>query len=153
MPRTGKRRRKSSAEEKKSLILNSAVRVFSEKGFHRCRISDIANQAGVAYGLVYHYFENKQEILQTIFEKNWGLLTKVIDTVEEQTDDLNQKLLLITSFMLDAYKLAPDIIQVMVMEIARSSKFLQKPKIEAFERSPPTWNRSSWPTASSASSS
>ena len=63
MPRTEKRRRKSSAEEKKSLILNSAVRVFSQKGFHRCRISDIANEAGVAYGLVYHYFENKQEIL------------------------------------------------------------------------------------------
>lgn len=134
MPRTEKRRRKSSAEEKKSLILNSAVRVFSQKGFHRCRISDIANEAGVAYGLVYHYFENKQEILHTIFEKNWGLLTKVIDTVEEQTDDLGQKLLLITSFMLDAYKLAPDIIQVMVMEIARSSKFLQKPKIDAFEK-------------------
>jgi len=134
MPKTEKRRRKSSAEEKKSLILNSAVKVFSQKGFHRCRISDIANEAGVAYGLVYHYFENKQEILQTIFEKNWGLLTKVIDTVEEQTDDLSQKLLLITSFMLDAYKLAPDIIQVMVMEIARSSKFLKKPKIEAFEK-------------------
>jgi TetR/AcrR family fatty acid metabolism transcriptional regulator len=134
MPTTEKRRKKSSAEEKKSLILHSAVRVFSQKGFHRCRISDIANQAGVAYGLVYHYFENKQEILHTIFEKNWGLLTKVIDTVEEQTDDLEQKLLLITSFMLDAYKLAPDIIQVMVMEIARSSKFLKKPKIEAFEK-------------------
>jgi TetR/AcrR family fatty acid metabolism transcriptional regulator len=134
MPRTEKRRRKSSAEEKKGLILNSAVRVFSQKGFHRCRISDIANEAGVAYGLVYHYFENKQEILHTIFEKNWGLLTKVIDTVEEQTDDLPKKLLLITSFMLDAYKLAPDIIQVMVMEIARSSKFLKKPKIEAFEK-------------------
>ncbi len=134
MPTAEKRRRKSSAAEKKSLILNSAVRVFSQKGFHRCRISDIANQAGVAYGLVYHYFENKQEILHTIFEKNWGLLTKVIDTVEEQTDDLEQKLLLVTSFMLDAYKLAPDIIQVMVMEIARSSKFLKKPKIEAFEK-------------------
>jgi TetR/AcrR family fatty acid metabolism transcriptional regulator len=134
MPITEKKRRKPSAEEKKSLILASAVRVFSQKGFHRCRISDIANEAGVAYGLVYHYFENKQEILHNIFEKNWGLLTKVIDTVEEQTDDLQKKLLLIVSFMLDAYKLAPDIIQVMVMEIARSSKFLKKPKIEAFEK-------------------
>ena len=127
------RKRSASTQEKRRSILNAAVRVFSQKGFHRCRISDIASEAGVAYGLVYHYFENKEEILNSIFDENWGLLAKVIETVDEQTDSLEEKLRAVVDFILDAYRLVPDVIQVMVMEIARSSKFLKKPKIEAFE--------------------
>ena len=133
-PRKAKKR-KTSAHEKRRLILNAAVRVFAQKGFHRCRISDIANEAGVAYGLVYHYFEHKEAILNTIFDENWGLFTKVLETLKEQPDPLEKKLLAVVSMALDAYKLFPDIIQVIVMEIARSSKLLKKPKIEAFERS------------------
>ncbi len=128
------RKRSASTQEKRRTILNAAVRVFSQKGFHRCRISDIATEAGVAYGLVYHYFENKEEILNSIFDENWGLLAKVIETVEEQTESLEEKLRSVVDFILDAYRLVPDVIQVMVMEIARSSKFLKKPKIEAFEQ-------------------
>jgi len=134
MAKTQKRKRKSSTQEKRRQILNAAVRVFSQKGFHRCRISDIASEAEVAYGLVYHYFKNKEEILNTIFDENWGLLVKLIDNVEEQTDDLEGKLKLIVSLILDSYRMFPEIIQVIVMEIARSSKFLKKPKIEAFEK-------------------
>jgi AcrR family transcriptional regulator len=130
-----KKKGNSSAQEKRRIILHAAVRVFSQKGFHRCRISDIASEAQVAYGLVYHYFDNKEEILNSIFDENWGMLTKVIETVDEQPGkSLEQKLKAITDFVLDAYRLAPDVIQVVVMEIARSSKFLKKPKIDAFEK-------------------
>jgi TetR/AcrR family transcriptional regulator, fatty acid metabolism regulator protein len=134
MSRNEKKNRKNSTQEKRRQILNAAVQVFAQKGFHRCRISDIASQANVAYGLVYHYFENKEEILNSIFDENWGLLNKVIDTAAEQSDDLKTQLLAIVSFICDAYHLAPEIIQVMVIEIARSSKFLKKPKIDAYEK-------------------
>jgi TetR/AcrR family transcriptional regulator, fatty acid metabolism regulator protein len=129
-----KRTRKTSTEKKKRQILNAAVRVFAQKGFHRCRISDIAKEASVAYGLVYHYFENKEEILNSIFDENWGLLVKVIDTAAEQNTSLEKQLLAIVSVICDAYHVAPDIIHVMVIEIARSSKFLKTPKIEAYEK-------------------
>lgn len=132
---TRKKKGNSTAQEKRRIILNAAVRVFSKKGFHRCRISDIASEAQVAYGLVYHYFDNKEEILNSIFDENWGMLTKVIETVDEQSSDgLEGKLRSIVDFILDAYRLAPDVIQVVVMEIARSSKFLKRPKIDAFEK-------------------
>ena len=134
MPSDSKKKRKTTTEEKRRLILHAAVRVFAQKGFHRCRISDIASEAKVAYGLVYHYFDNKEAILNSIFDENWGLLSQLIDTVEQEPGGLEHKLLRIVSFILDAYQLAPEIIQVMVMEIARSSKFLKRPKIEAFER-------------------
>ncbi|MBN2492946.1 MAG: TetR/AcrR family transcriptional regulator [Deltaproteobacteria bacterium] len=129
-----KRKQRSATQEKRRLILSAAVRVFAKKGFHRCRISDIAAEAEVAYGLVYHYFENKEDILNSIFDENWGMLAKVIENVEEQSNELDAKLQAIVDFILDAYRLVPDILQVMVMEIARSSKFLKKPKIEAFEQ-------------------
>ncbi len=130
-----RKKNNTSAQEKRRIILNAAVRVFSQKGFHRCRISDIASEAQVAYGLVYHYFENKEEILNSIFDENWGMLTKVIETVDEQPDhSLEDKLKAMVDFILDAYRLVPDVIQVVVMEIARSSKFLKKPKIDAFEK-------------------
>ena len=134
MATTQKNKRKSLALEKQRIILKAAIRVFAQKGFHRCRISDIANEAKVAYGLVYHYFKNKEEILNSIFDENWGLVNKAIDTVQEQTDDLEKQLLAIVSVMLDAYRVAPDIIQVIVMEIARSSKLLKEPRIDAFEK-------------------
>ncbi len=130
-----RKKNKHSATEKRRHILKAAIKVFSKKGFHRCRISDIANEANVAYGLVYHYFENKEEILNSIFDENWGMLTKVVETVDEQPDlSLQDKLTAIVEFLLGAYRLAPDIIQVVVMEISRSSKFLKKPKIDAFEK-------------------
>ena len=53
--------------DKRRLILDAAVRVFARQGFHACRVSDIADEAGVAYGLVYHYFGSKEEILNTLF--------------------------------------------------------------------------------------
>ena len=51
--RTSRRR---AAQDKRRVILDAAVRVFARQGFHACRVSDIADEAGVAYGLVYHYF-------------------------------------------------------------------------------------------------
>jgi len=52
---------------KRARILEAATRVFASRGYHGARVSDIAREAGIAYGLVYHYFRNKEEILDTIF--------------------------------------------------------------------------------------
>ncbi len=51
--------------EKYQRILDAAVAVFAEKGFHVARVADIASRAGVADGTVYLYFKNKEEILMT----------------------------------------------------------------------------------------
>ena len=48
--------RAAAVEDKRALIRSAAVRAFAKKGYHACRVSDIAEEAGVAYGLVYHYF-------------------------------------------------------------------------------------------------
>ena len=72
----------SAASDKRRQILDAAVSVFARQGFHACRVSDIADEAGVAYGLVYHYFASKDEILDTIFLERWGLMIEVIEQVD-----------------------------------------------------------------------
>ena len=71
-------RNEKLAAEKRRLILDAAVRVFARQGFNQCRVSDIADEAGVAYGLVYHYFRSKDEVLDTLFLERWNVMLEVI---------------------------------------------------------------------------
>ena len=66
------------AVDKRRVILDAAVRVFAREGFHTCRVSDIADEAGVAYGLVYHYFKSKDQVLDTLFLERWDVLLEAI---------------------------------------------------------------------------
>ena len=75
-------RNPQAAADKRRLILDAAVRVFARQGFHTCRVSDIADEAGVAYGLVYHYFRSKDEVLDTLFLERWNVLLEVIREVD-----------------------------------------------------------------------
>ncbi len=77
---------KAAAVDKRRLILDAAVRVFARQGFHSCRVADIADEAGVAYGLVYHYFQSKDEVLDTLFTERWDLLLAAIDEIDAPAD-------------------------------------------------------------------
>ena len=54
---------------RRSQILEAAARVFSEKGFHRATIRDVAEAAGIADGTIYNYFENKDALLLRILDR------------------------------------------------------------------------------------
>ena len=82
----------AAATERRRQILNAAVRVFARQGFHTCRVSDIADEAGVAYGLVYHYFSSKEEILDTLFSERWGLMLEAIDAADAAASSPREKL-------------------------------------------------------------
>ena len=75
-------RNPQGAIEKRRQILDAAIRTFARQGFHACRVSDIADEAGVAYGLVYHYFRSKDEVLDTLFLERWGVLLEAIREVD-----------------------------------------------------------------------
>ena len=70
--------RSIASEEKRRLILDAAVRVFARKGYHTCRVGDIAEEAGVAHGLLYHYFSSKEELLETVFRETWAELLEAV---------------------------------------------------------------------------
>ncbi|HEU4980309.1 MAG TPA: helix-turn-helix domain-containing protein, partial [Solirubrobacterales bacterium] len=62
------------APDKRRAILDAAITVFARQGFHSARVSDVAAEAGVAYGLVYHYFDSKDQMLNELFSERWSLL-------------------------------------------------------------------------------
>ena len=85
--------------DKRRLILDAAIIVFAREGFHGCRVSDIAKQANVAYGLVYHYFSSKDEVLDTLFTERWSLLLEAIGEVDAREAPVREKLREVASFI------------------------------------------------------
>jgi TetR/AcrR family transcriptional regulator, fatty acid metabolism regulator protein len=110
-----------AAVEKRRLILDAAVRVFARQGFNQCRVSDIADEAGVAYGLVYHYFRSKDEVLDTLFLERWNVLLGVIRELDGQDESAREKLLAITSFIVDSYRHDPELMKVIIVEVTRAA--------------------------------
>ncbi len=114
-------RNPQQAAEKRRLILDAAVRVFARQGFHTCRVSDIADEAGVAYGLVYHYFRSKDEVLDTLFLERWDILLDAIREVDGQDVAAREKLYAIASFIVDSYRHDQDLMKVIIVEVTRAA--------------------------------
>lgn len=112
----------AASVEKRRAILDAAVRVFAARGFNHCRVSDIADEAGVAYGLVYHYFKSKDGILDEVFLERWGLMLEVIE--EAQADDAltaRERLAKVATFIVESYGRHPDVMQVVIVEVTRQA--------------------------------
>ncbi len=109
------------APDKRRLILDAAVRVFARQGFHACRVSDIADEAGVAYGLVYHYFASKDEVLDTLFIERWEVMLELIREVDAEPLPVREKLGAIASFIIDSYRHDPDLMKVIIVEVTRAA--------------------------------
>ena len=99
--------RRGTSGEKRKLILDTAIRVFAEKGYPDTRISDIAKRAEIAYGLVYHYFKNKEEILDTIFFERWGEFIEEVRAIAGDDGPVEDKLLSIAEVILSAQRSRP----------------------------------------------
>jgi TetR/AcrR family fatty acid metabolism transcriptional regulator len=95
--------------------------VFARQGFHACRVSDIADEAGVAYGLVYHYFASKDEVLDTLFLERWNVMLELIRTVDGEKIPVRDKLRAIASFIVDSYRHDPDLMKVIIVEVTRAA--------------------------------
>ncbi len=111
--------------EKRRAILHAAVRVFAEKGYHGCRIADVARAAGVAYGLVYHYFRNKDELLESVFAEQWTILINALRAIDEGPGTSEEKLAGVCGFVLDVYKTAPTAVRVLILEVTRTPNALR----------------------------
>ncbi|MGH2972875.1 MAG: TetR/AcrR family transcriptional regulator [Gaiellaceae bacterium] len=118
--------RTTAAEEKRRVILDAAVRVFARKGFHASRVGDIAEEAGVAHGLLYHYFSSKDEVLETIFNEHWKALLERIHAVEASGEPPVEQLRGIVQAMFHGWRHEPDVVRVVIREIARSAEIGQR---------------------------
>ncbi len=111
----------SRENERRRTILRAAIDVFARKGYHGCRIADVAREAGVAYGLVYHYFKNKDELLETVVETGWsGFVSRLRAVAEDESTSLEQKVHGVADVAFEAYRVDPRAVKVLILEVARS---------------------------------
>ena len=113
--------RAKAVPDRRRAILDAAVRVFARQGFHACRVSDIADEAGVAYGLLYHYFPSKEEVLNTLFLERWGVMLDMIREVDREQIPVREKLGAIASFIVESYRHDPDLMKVIIVEVTRAA--------------------------------
>jgi TetR/AcrR family fatty acid metabolism transcriptional regulator len=113
--------RSTGQEDKRRLILDAAVRVFASKGYHASRVGDIAEEAGVAHGLLYHYFRSKEELLETISRETWRDVLDAVRSVEESDESARDRLGGIAKILLRSWRRDPNLVRVLVREVTRSS--------------------------------
>ena len=102
------------------------MRAFARKGYHACKVGEIATEAGVAYGLVYHYFGSKEEILQTIFRDTWTQMLARIEEMEAEGEPASVQVRKVTALLLRTWNRDPDLVRVLVREVTRSPEQLQQ---------------------------
>jgi AcrR family transcriptional regulator len=110
----------AAVEDKRRQLLDAAVRVFARKGFHASRVGDIAEEAGVAHGLLYHYFESKDQVLEAVFHENWSVLLARIASVEDTDEPSLDQLRHIAAILLRTWLHLPDVVRVVIREFGRS---------------------------------
>lgn len=110
-----------SAPDKRRAILDAAITVFARQGFHSARVSDVAAEAGVAYGLVYHYFDSKDQMLNELFSERWALLLEASREMLQSPASPRDKLAGIASFIIESYRHEPELMKVIIVEVTRAA--------------------------------
>jgi len=118
--------RTSAVEDKRQQLLSAAVRVFARKGFHASRVGDIAEEAGVAHGLLYHYFKSKDQVLEAVFHENWSILLARIESVEETDEPAADQIRHIAAIVLRTWLHLPDVVRVVIQEFGRSPELAER---------------------------
>jgi len=73
-------------------IVDAAVIVIAENGYHQAQVSKIAKEAGVADGTIYLYFKNKEDILISVFREKMAIFVNNVEVILEQDIDTSEKL-------------------------------------------------------------
>ena len=102
------------------------MRAFARKGYHSCRVGEIAEEAGVAYGLVYHYFGSKEEVLEEIFRDTWTQMLARIREVAGSGEPAVEQVRKVTALLLRTWRRDPDLVRVLVHEVTRSPEQLKR---------------------------
>ncbi|MEO8899836.1 MAG: TetR/AcrR family transcriptional regulator [Candidatus Dormibacter sp.] len=112
-------------------IIEAATEVFARRGVHGTRVADIAERAGIAYGLVYHHFRNKEEILSAIFAERWAQYVAYLEELARTPAPFRERMRRLIHFWVETYRQDNDLMTVMINEITRSYEFLESHDIAA----------------------
>ena len=118
--------------DKFNRIIRAAVKIFARKGFFNSKVSEIAREAKVADGTIYLYFQNKDDILISLFEILMdSILLDIKEKLAEEPDPV-QKIRLFALHHLQILKTNQEAAEVIQVELRQSTKFMKEYKNEKF---------------------
>jgi len=128
MTRNGahKKTTEKKADDKRQRILLAAIKVFSNKGFHGSKVSDIAKEADVADGTIYLYFKNKDDILIQLFDESLKVLLGEMKQALEKSNDPLERIRIFIQMHLASVEKYQSVAEVMQLELRQSHKFMNE---------------------------
>ena len=123
---------KNKNREKYHRIIDAATKIFAKKGFYQAKVSEIAKEAQVADGTIYLYFENKDDILISLFEEQ---MMRVLENMKEKISQENDAIKKIEKFALNHLSLIEqhkEVAEIIQVELRQSSKFMKDYKNDRF---------------------
>lgn len=118
--------------DKHRKIIRAATKVFAKKGFFNARISDVAKEAKVADGTIYLYFNNKFDILLSVFEQEVGKLIEHVTHLLEKENTPKAKLELFIYNHLEEMKKNRYLAEVIHIELRQASKLIREYRKNTF---------------------
>lgn len=112
--------------EREKTIIEAAQKVFSREGFSETRMADIAREANLSYGLIYHYFGNKESLFEVIIEQWWNEYYAKLEQLKSSSLSTCDKLTGIIKFLLNVYETRPHLLTIFISEVSRGFVYQKK---------------------------
>ena len=116
---TGLTRKEREESARRDHILAAAERMLAERGLHETSMADIAREAQMSYGLVYHYFENKEKLFDAIVEEWWTGFYNKLEVLKKSPIPTDEKLIGIIRYLLSVYANEPNQLSIFITEVSR----------------------------------
>lgn len=122
----GGERTERGGGDKRTRILDSAMRVFASKGFFGAKVSDIASEAGVADGTIYLYFKSKDDLLISLFEEQMQKVNATLEEAIASGKDAVDKLRRFVRAYFGLVESNRHATEVITIELRQSAKFMKE---------------------------
>ncbi len=124
--------REAVKSDKRARIVEAAIRVFADKGFHSATVAEVAREAGVADGTIYLYFKNKDHLLACLFEERMAELNELMAAEVAEVEGALTQIRAFVRGHLRMVQERPALAQVLIVELRQSARLIKAHKAEGF---------------------
>ncbi|MGM0471225.1 MAG: TetR/AcrR family transcriptional regulator [Bacillota bacterium] len=121
-------------QDKKEEILEAAAEVFSQKGFYKATVGEIAQQAGVAKGTIYLYFDSKEDLGKSLLRSKCYSLYQQAKEIQESNKPVNTKIKLIIEQEIKFLSTKKDLARAIILGYSGMSEELKSSLVEIREK-------------------
>ena len=132
-------RRKKDA--KRTAMMQSAVRVFAQKGYHAATVRDIVAEAGVAIGTFYFYFPDKETLFSHLFEETAAFMLQALDQALNSRSTFPAKMEAAIQAYVNVAFYEPAVVQLLLVGGTGSAPSLAERRSEYREKLIRVWQR------------